>query len=106
MEYTATKSKCVQHTSIKKKILLSTNIYSYTALKRREEKKFVSWHIKTFALSHMAALSRQHDVSSTAEFLKANIGTQSHKGFLTTKIAPCSKTMARFQVSFFNCSGT
>lgn len=64
------------------KKVLSTNIYSYTSVKRKEEKKIVSWHIKPLALSHLKAaqfaLSRQHNVSSTAEFLKANIGTQSH----------------------------
>lgn len=35
-------------------------------------------HKNTLALSHMTALSRQHNVFSTAEFLKANVGTQSH----------------------------
>lgn len=37
MDYTTTKPKSVQHTSVEK-ILLSTNIYSYGLLKMKEEK--------------------------------------------------------------------
>lgn len=43
MKYTTTKLKSVQHASMEK-ILLSTNIYSYTSAKRKEEKKLMLCH--------------------------------------------------------------
>lgn len=60
-------------------------IFIFTVHLRWKKKKsnIVSRCINTLALSHRIALTRQHNVSSTAEFLKANLGIESHS-FLQT----------------------